>query len=294
MTQLDELVSAAKSLDNEPPPPDAETRMWAKIAAQAGGAAVLGMAAATLGANTASASTAAVSTAAASSAAASTAAASTVATSSIALTVAKVGAVLALTAGVGVGVATVASPTDVGPQAQTAQPVGVEDDSAATPPVRRKSRAALTPDEDEAEDNGEDAAEDEAEIISIIETPEPASPDVSNEASGSPQPKARPRKHPRPQPEAAKPSALAAESALLGKARVASSSGRNCDALAALRKHAKQHPNGELAEVRRALEVRVLCQLGRTAAARKAADRFLSRHKASALAGQVRSSCAYE
>ncbi len=113
MTQLDELVSAAKSLDNEPPPPDAETRMWAKIAAQAGGAAVLGMAAATLGANTASASTAAVSTAAASSAAASTAAASTVATSSIALTVAKVGAVLALTAGVGVGVATVASPTDV-------------------------------------------------------------------------------------------------------------------------------------------------------------------------------------
>ena len=290
MTQLDELVSAAKSLDNEPPPPDAETRMWAKIAAQAGGAAVLGMAAATLGANTASASTAAVSTAAASSAAASTAAASTVATSSIALTVAKVGAVLALTAGVGVGVATVASPTDVGPQAQTAQPVGVEDDSAATPPVRRKSRAALTSDEDEAGDE----AEDEVEIISIIETPEPASPDVSNEASGSPQPKARPRKHPRPQPEAAKPSALAAESALLGKARVASSSGRNRDALAALRKHAKQHPNGELAEVRRALEVRVLCQLGRTAAARKAADRFLSRHKASALAGQVRSSCAYE
>jgi len=289
MTQLDELVSAAKSLDNQPPPPEAETRMWTKIAAQAGGAAVLGMAAATLGAKTASASSAAVSTAAASSAVVSTAAASSAATSSIALTVAKVGAVLALTAGVGVGVARVASPPvpQSPPVTHPTQAIAVDDDAAAKPVQRTKRTQDLDP----------------VEIISVVEAPdvaaEPEAQEVSHPASKAPQTKTRPRKHPRPEtgntePETGNTSALAAESALLGKARVASSSGRNRDALAALRQHAKQHPKGELAEVRRALEVRVLCELGRKAAARKAADRFLARHKASALAGQVRSSCAYE
>lgn len=288
MTQLDELLSAAKSLDDQPPPAEAETRMWTKIAAQAGGAAVLGVAAATLGVNTASASTAAASTAAASTvaastAAASTAAASTAATTSVALTVAKVGAALALTAGIGVGVATVTLPP--APEADSATVVAVEAeptfDAQARPATRRRAPTTVDP------------VEDEVEILSDVETTEVAA-DPQAQTRETPRAKSRPRKSARTQPEPPEASALAAESALLGKARVASSSGRNRDALAALRQHAKQHPNGELAEVRRALEVRVLCQLGRTRAARKAADRFLARHKASALAGQVRSSCAYE
>ncbi|MGH1347369.1 MAG: hypothetical protein ACRBN8_37755 [Nannocystales bacterium] len=281
MTQLDELVSAAKSLDDQAPPPEAETRMWGKIAAQAGGAAVLGMAAATVGAKTASASTAAVSTAAASTAAVSTAAASSAATTSIALTVAKVATVLAVTAGVGVGVVTVASPPE--PQVTT-QAVAVEAGPKAEPERGAKLRTK-TP---------EPVVEDDVEILSVIETPEVTeTSEVDTAAPRAPKAKARPRRH-RPESEPPTASALAAESALLGKARVASSGGRNTEALAALRLHAKRHPKGELVEVRRALEVRVLCELGRTDAARKAADRFLARHKASALAGQVRSSCAYE
>jgi len=118
------------------------------------------------------------------------------------------------------------------------------------------------------------------------------------EEAPAPKTKARARKRPEPEvepePEVTPASALAAESDLLGKAKVAASSGRNQDALRAIRQHAQKYPDGELAEVRRALEVKVLCTLGRTDEARVAADRFLKRHGASALAGQVRQSCAYD
>ncbi len=290
MTQLDELVSAVKSLDTQAPPPEAETRMWTKIAAQAGGATALGLAAATLGAKTASASTAAASTAAASTAAASTsavtgAAVSGVATSSLALTVAKVGAALALTAGLGIGAVKVASKSE--PQTQAVASGVLEAEPVVEPlrPRRATARAAL-----EVEDLGE--AED------LREPPSPPEPVV--EVAAQPRARRAPSKAPvakadsRPEPDTSSASSLAAESALLGKARVASSSGRNLDALAALREHAKLHPKGELAEVRRALEVRVLCELGRHQAARDAAAKFLAKHHASALAGQVRSRCAFE
>ena len=267
MTHLDELLSAAKSLD-EAPPPEAGARMWAKVAARVGGGAAIGVAVATAGAKSASAaSTAAASTAAT---------AGATVTSSLGLTLAKVGVGLALTAGIGVGVATVAR--DPEPEAPTTEAVVAERDEA--PPRKTRTTAPEA----------------------VVEMPaSPEEPEVVieiTEETPAPKAKARARKRPEPAPEPAPElapaSALAAESDLLGKAKVAASSGRNQDALRAIRQHAQTYPNGELAEVRRALEVKVLCKLGRTDAARTAAERFLKRHGSSALAGQVRQSCAYE
>ncbi|MCR9164185.1 MAG: hypothetical protein ACE37F_17630 [Nannocystaceae bacterium] len=264
MTHLDELVSAANSLD-ETPPPEAGARMWgnvaAKVAANVAGGAAVGVAVATAGANSASAATAA--------------------TSSFGLTLAKVGAAVALTAGIGVGVAAVTAEPEPAPVESVAS-VG----SHSNPPTRRGKTVKRTaaPEETAAEPEAEPEPEEVLEVLDEAvddEVDEPA-----------PKPKARPRK--RPQRAAEPASVLADESALLGKAKVAVSAGRNKDALAAIRDHASKFPGGELAEVRRALEVKVLCNLGRTAEARKAADRFLLRHRRSALAGQVRSSCAYD
>ncbi|MBV1859958.1 MAG: hypothetical protein KUG77_16215 [Nannocystaceae bacterium] len=281
MTQLDELVSAAKSLDEHAPPPEAGTRMWAKIVTRAGGAAALGMVAATLGTNTASASTAAASSAVASTAATaatSTTAVSAAATTSLAVTVAKVGAALALTAGLGVGVVSVATaPAEPGP-VQPQAPVELATSTVQNPGPRPSQ--VVVPLQREVE------VEDEVELLEAEPEPEPVAEELTRPKAG--------RGHKRLRRPTDRASALGAESALLGKARLANSGGRNRAALSALREHASRYPNGELAEVRRALEVRVLCELGRVGAARKAADRFLSRHKASGLAGQVRASCAYE
>lgn len=263
MTHLDELVSAAKSLD-EAPPPEAEARMWgnvaAKVAANIAGGAAVGVAVATAGANSASAATAA--------------------TSSLGLTLAKVGAAVALTAGIGVGVAAVTVDPEPAPVESVAS---VAKDS--DPATRRGKTVKRTPAPEEI------APEPEAE-------PEPPEPEdvleIVDDEVEEPAPKAKTRPRKRPQPAAEPASVLADESALLGKAKVAVSAGRNKDALAAIRDHASKFPGGELAEVRRALEVKVLCNLGRTKEARKAADRFLRRHRRSALAGQVRSSCAYD
>lgn len=254
--KLDELVSAAKSLDAQPPPPDAEARMWGKIAARIGGA--VGLGAAGLGAKTASASTAAAGT--------------SVATSSVAVTVAKVGTALALTAGIGAGVVTATAEPEPAPV--------VEAREVAPPPAKSASSLRGAPAEAVV------PAEDIIEVQDIIEAeaPEPEPP----------APKARPRRKAKPAVAPAQPATLAEESALLGRARVASARGKHRDALAALRAHTKQFPRGELVEVRRALEVRVLCDLGQPDKARKAADRFLKHHRSSALAGQVRASCAFD
>jgi|GEM_PF-4376737 len=275
MTHLDELVSATKSLDKAPPP-QAGDRMWAKVTAQVAGGAAIGAAAATaatVGAKSASAAT----TAAATSSLAAGASTTAVASSSIALTLTKIGAAVALTAGIGVTVATVASSPEPQP-VTSAQVQGPQRDDGEAPARRARSTqrpGAAEPDANDVED-----------VIEIVD--EPAS-DEDTQTVAKPRPRKRSNTS-KPAPA----SALAAESDLLGKARVAASAGRNRAALSAIRKHAARYPNGELAEVRRALEVQVLCNLKRPADARKAADRFLRRHRASALAGQVRSSCAYE
>ena len=179
---------------------------------------------------------------------------------------------MALSAGIGVGVAKVA--TDPAPPAATEAVVVAEDEAPVAPKAVR------------APSSGSEG------VIAPADLEEPETVIEIEEETPAPKPKVRARK--RPEPEPTPSSALAAESDLLGQAKVAASSGRNQDALRAIGQHARKYPNGELAEVRRALEVRVLCKLGRIEEARVAADRFLKHHAGSALAGQVRQSCAYD
>ncbi len=258
MTHLDELVSAVKSLD-ETPPPEAGARMWAKVAANVAGGAAVGVAVASVGATPASAATAA--------------------TSSFGLTLAKIGAAVALTAGLGVGFAASTADPESAP-VESVESVAKPSD----PSTPRGNTVKRTPAPEETAPELETEVEPESEAV--LET-------LDDEAE-VPAPKTKTRARKRPRPAAEPASVLADESALLGKAKVAVSAGRNKDALAAIRDHASKFPGGELAEVRRALEVKVLCNLGRTEEARKASDRFLRRHRRSALAGQVRSSCAYD
>lgn len=102
---------------------------------------------------------------------------------------------------------------------------------------------------------------------------------------------ARSRSHGATEPAVAT-EGLAEETRLLRAAKVALGRGDARAARAKLRQHAKRFPQGELVEVRMALEVEVLCALGRTAEAEGAASRFLGRYPDSALAGRVRARCA--
>lgn len=62
-------------------------------------------------------------------------------------------------------------------------------------------------------------------------------------------------------------------------------------ALEALRRHAEAYPRGVLAQERGALQVIALCQLGPSAEARSARDRFLDNAPRSPLAARVRAAC---
>ena len=68
--------------------------------------------------------------------------------------------------------------------------------------------------------------------------------------------------------------ALAAERALIERARMALARGQSGAALEAVDAHAKGYPRGRLAEEREAIAVQALVQGGRTADARARADRF--------------------
>jgi hypothetical protein len=91
---------------------------------------------------------------------------------------------------------------------------------------------------------------------------------------------------------AAPASTLDQEMQLLKRAQVAQASGRSSDALSILAEHAKQFPNGKLAESREVARVIALCQSGQTQAARSARDRFLATRPNSPFASRVRSVCA--
>lgn len=258
MTELDKLVSAAKSLD-EDAPDEAGERMWAKIA---GRVAVAGAATAVAVKGT-SAASAATGTAATGTTAATTASAG--------LSLAKVGLGLAFVGSVGIGVGVVALQTDAEPAA-----VEVATESRAVPtapPVAPAPREVVRP---------EPEPEPEPDIEIIDDPPPVRTPSRSRGA-----------RTPKPDAKITPATALAEESNLLRLARVASSKGRHGEALGHLRSHATRFPKGELLEVRRALQVRVLCDLGRTEKATAAAKRFLAAHGGSALAGQVRASCAF-
>jgi hypothetical protein len=94
---------------------------------------------------------------------------------------------------------------------------------------------------------------------------------------------------PAPAPPA---STLDQEMQLLKRAQVAQASGRPSEALSILAEHAKQFPNGKLAESREVARVIALCQSGQAQASRSAADRFLAARPNSPFASRVRGVCA--
>ena len=106
-----------------------------------------------------------------------------------------------------------------------------------------------------------------------------------------------PTVRPRPQPSKAErpadePSSLEAEAALLREAKRAQAAGRLDDALARLDTHARQYPEGQLADGRRRARIRVLCDLGRTAQARGEAKLLADRSPGDPLAVQALEICA--
>lgn len=86
-------------------------------------------------------------------------------------------------------------------------------------------------------------------------------------------------------------SSLQAEAALLKQAKRSQGAGRLEDALAQLDLHARQFPEGQLADGRRRTRIRVLCDLGRTAQARGEARLLARRSPADPLAVQALSIC---
>lgn len=84
---------------------------------------------------------------------------------------------------------------------------------------------------------------------------------------------------------------LAEETKLLRAAKVALGRGEAKTAHALLVEHHDRFPNGELVELRMALDVSTACALAQPKRAAAARDRFLARFPRSALAGRVRQGC---
>ena len=94
-----------------------------------------------------------------------------------------------------------------------------------------------------------------------------------------------------PVPDPSDTSTLAAETALLQAAQAALGAGDPTTALARLDEHRQDHANGVLARERDALRVTALCDAGRRAQAREAAETFVRLHPASMLAERVQGVC---
>ena len=88
------------------------------------------------------------------------------------------------------------------------------------------------------------------------------------------------------------PTTVDAEAAILRNADAALKRGDAQGALALVDQHARQFPNGILAEERDAERVVVLCALGRTDEARAAGAAFLRAHPRSPQTSRIRASCA--
>ncbi len=89
---------------------------------------------------------------------------------------------------------------------------------------------------------------------------------------------------PRPAPRPGEQDRLAAEVALLDRARAALASGSTDAALAHLAEHTRRFPDGELIDLRGATEVEVLCHQGQPAAAASRAAELLAGFPRSAVA----------
>jgi hypothetical protein len=94
-------------------------------------------------------------------------------------------------------------------------------------------------------------------------------------------------------PPALKPAAndLVQELSLLHQALAASRAGNAAQALELSRQHARRFPDSRLASERSAIEVRSLCSLGRTAEARKVAERLRSRAAGSPVIAALADTC---
>jgi type IV secretory pathway VirB10-like protein len=88
-----------------------------------------------------------------------------------------------------------------------------------------------------------------------------------------------------------KPTETEGEAALLSRAQAALAAGDGLTALEILDMHARKYPNGVLADQRETDRVLAICAIGRVAAAREAAERFLAAHPRSAQAARVRKAC---
>jgi hypothetical protein len=87
---------------------------------------------------------------------------------------------------------------------------------------------------------------------------------------------------------------LAEEVRLLQDAQRSLKGGQPGAALMVLAEHERRFPKGQLAVERSAVRIAALCALGRTAEAKQRGAAFLARHGGSAIAEQVRASCAGE
>lgn len=144
--------------------------------------------------------------------------------------------------------------------------------ASAAPPV------ALTP--------------ESAPTVPAAEEPETVLPEPPvAPASKTPRPKATAQSA---APRAPLGSSLGAETALLQAARAALGGGDARGALALLRQHAREYPNGALVEERLASEVFASCALGARANAARAAAELTRRAPSSPLRARVLDSCAGE
>ncbi len=103
--------------------------------------------------------------------------------------------------------------------------------------------------------------------------------------TGPPPPPTRPRR------AASGAEDLAAEVALLRRARAALDDGDPDAALRILGEHAREFPGGQMQEDRQRLRVEALCALGRGEQARAEADAFLQQYPGSTHGARVRNLC---
>jgi len=87
---------------------------------------------------------------------------------------------------------------------------------------------------------------------------------------------------------------LAREASLLRAARQLLDDGEPEAALARLHEHAKDYPNGQLADARRRNRIRALCELGQPTEARNEARRLSAENPDNALARQALSICSFD
>lgn len=137
----------------------------------------------------------------------------------------------------------------------------------------------------------------------------PAAPATAERAVAAPETAPAPLPEPMPEPttegvappaprvaagasaEHAVPS-LDEEVRLLREAQRSLKGGQPGAALTVLAEHERRFPKGQLALERSAVRIAALCALGRTAEAKQRGAAFLARHGGSAIAEQVRASCA--